>query len=70
MQSFLYFRPILIKIGPFRQILIRTTNVKFHENPAGGSGSDRDKNDEANDRITQLLCEGCQQFVASVIVLY
>lgn len=22
--------------------------MKFHENPAGGSGSERDRNDEAN----------------------
>jgi hypothetical protein len=67
MQSFLYFRAILIKICPFRQILIRTSKMKFHGNPAGGSVSGREKNDEANDRLTQLLCEGCQQLVASIL---
>jgi len=66
MRSFLYFRPIFIKIGPFRQILI-TENVKFPENATGGSGSDRDKNDETNDRILRLLCDGCQQLVANVL---
>jgi hypothetical protein len=67
MQYFLYFCPILIKIGPFRQILIRTPNVKFHENPAGGIVSNRDNNNEANDGITPLLCEGYQQLAANVL---
>lgn len=43
--------------------------MKFHENPAGGSGSDRDKKDETNYRVTHLLRVGCQfqHLVASVI---
>lgn len=41
--------------------------MKFYEYPASGSFSERDKNDEANDRITQLLREGSQKLVASKV---
>ena len=43
------------KFIPLDKFLIRTPIVKFLENSAGGSGSDRDKNDEANGRLTHWL---------------
>ena len=50
--------PFLIKIKVSKQSLEKSSNIKFHENPSGGSGvvpcGRTERHDEANSRFSQF----------------